>query len=302
MKAVFDLAYPVWTVQWTGTVVTRAPKEPFLKNLQLLYDLGIRSVMTTGYVTVEEPDFDYDEETQRIGDVLEGMGMHSAQHHGLCAMCAPNPVDDDAVVDKLVRSCRYTANLHARALTIHPGMIDGLVNQHAYSEAFQALAAKEGRDALLQRCARNLNAAGDEAHRMGVCIALENADLFNSKPEWMTDLFRYITSNGVGICLDSGHAHFSPMDVVERISTYGRRIVTTHFHDNRGRSDEHLSPGFGTIPWIDVINALRAIDFDHDINFETGGWPIDDPYESYASAIRFWRTCEQQSGCEPRPT
>jgi sugar phosphate isomerase/epimerase len=130
---------------------------------------------------------------------------------------------------------------------------------------------------------------------MGVCIALENADLFNSEPEWMTDLFRYITSEGVGICLDAGHAHISSMDVVERILTYGKRIVTTHFHDNRGKTDEHLSPGFGTIPWFDVINALRAIDFDHDINFETGGWLVEDTRESYASAIRYWRTCERLS-------
>ncbi|MGI5869377.1 MAG: sugar phosphate isomerase/epimerase family protein [Kiritimatiellia bacterium] len=295
MKEVFDLAYPVWTVRWTGTVVTRAPEAPFRRNLQILHELGIRSVMTTGYVTIEEPDFDYDEETRRIGDMLEGLGMHSAQHHGLCAICAPNPADDDAVIEKLVDSCRYTANLRARALVIHPGMIEGLVHQEDYSEAFKALAEKEGREALLKRCARNLDAAGEEARGMGVCIALENADLFNSEPAWMADLFQHITSEGVGVCLDSGHAHLSSMDVVERILTYGKRIVTTHFHDNRGKADEHLSPGFGTIPWLDVIQALRAIGYDHDVNFETNGWPIEDAREGYVSAIRYWRTCEKLS-------
>jgi len=34
-----------------------------------------------------------------------------------------------------------------------------------------------------------------------------------------------------------------------------------HVHDNDGKSDDHLAPGAGTIPWREVLAALDAANF-----------------------------------------
>ncbi len=89
----------------------------------------------------------------------------------------------------------------------------------------------------------------------------------------------------------------------------GGKLFTTHFHDNRSLlmrtnntarfvgahdgGDEHMSPGFGTIPWIDVIQALRKLPYARPLNFETCGWPFVEGAESYRLAIAWWRVCEQ---------
>ena len=88
----------------------------------------------------------------------------------------------------------------------------------------------------------------------------------------------------------------------------GDKLFATHIHDNRGKlagveldsmfigadknSDEHLSPGFGTISWLDVIMALKKTGYRYPVNFETGGWPVEDKVESYKMAVAWWRACE----------
>ena len=54
--------------------------------------------------------------------------------------------------------------------------------------------------------------------------------------------------DGVGICLDFGHAHLDG-DVVDAIETVSEHLIATHVHDNRGRADDHLLPFDGTIDW-----------------------------------------------------
>ena len=59
--------------------------------------------------------------------------------------------------------------------------------------------------------------------------------------------------------------------------------------------DEHRPPGFGTIPWIDVIRKLREIGYEEPLNFECGGWGCADVAEGFRHAIAFWRECERLS-------
>src|SRR5690606_97778 len=58
-----------------------------------------------------------------------------------------------------------------------------------------------------------------------------------------------------GVCLDVGHAHLlgGAAETIERLSGH---VVTTHVHDNRGRSDDHLAPFDGTVDWPSVLMTL----------------------------------------------
>ena len=39
-------------------------------------------------------------------------------------------------------------------------------------------------------------------------------------------------------------------------------------HDNNGKADQHLRPGFGNIDWEDFSNALREVGFDGFLTIE----------------------------------
>jgi sugar phosphate isomerase/epimerase len=65
----------------------------------------------------------------------------------------------------------------------------------------------------------------------------------------------------VGICLDFGHAHMEG-DLVDAIETVSEHLITTHVHDNRGRTDEHLVPFDGTIDWPAALTAVQKVGYD----------------------------------------
>ena len=74
----------------------------------------------------------------------------------------------------------------------------------------------------------------------------------------------------VGICLDFGHAALEG-DVVDAVETVAGLLVTTHVHDNRGRSDDHLVPFEGTIHWPSVLTSLQKVGYEGTLMFELVG-------------------------------
>lgn len=310
MKNNYRLSYQVGTVSWNGTVITRLPEEDYLPVLKTLKSLGVDEVMLSGYVDIEPADFDMSAEAKRVGDLLRGLGMKAAQHHGLSPMFAQIGTSQKKVVDMLKRQVRYTADLNADVLVMHPGRIDAhFKTSQEYVSAFEEEERKHGLDAVIRTCAENMKAAGDYAEELGVKIALENVDRFEpmGNIEHLPMLVRLTNSPAVGYCLDSGHAHCCGTDIMKWIDVMGDKLFTTHFHDNRGARldalsdkkwitphgiDEHLPPGFGTIPWFDVISALRRTGYKRTVNFESTGWGGMGIKEGFQAAINYWRTCE----------
>jgi sugar phosphate isomerase/epimerase len=68
-------------------------------------------------------------------------------------------------------------------------------------------------------------------------------------------------------CLDVGHAHLTggAPEAADVLSGY---IVTTHIHDNRGKTDEHLMPFDGTIDWTATLTALWKVGYTGPLVFE----------------------------------
>jgi len=71
----------------------------------------------------------------------------------------------------------------------------------------------------------------------------------------------------VGICLDFGHAHMDG-DLLDAIETVSGHVITTHVHDNHGRTDDHLVPFDGTIDWPAAMTAVQKIGYDQTLLFE----------------------------------
>ena len=289
----YRLSYPVSTVEWNGQHVSRLAPEAYEPEIRLLKSLGVDALMLTGYVTVEPADFDVDEETKRLGGFLESLGMCAAQHHGLCATYARPGQSQDEVVERMVRCARWTANLNSRVLVIHPGnALDHFTTIEEYAQTFRETMNRLGRKETMRLMAANIDAAAEEARAFGVAIALENVHFFNEDNTLLPDLFAEIRSDNVGFCLDFGHAHYQGGGCGYWLDRLGERLITTHIHDNRGRTDEHRPPGFGTIPWPDMIARLRALGYAGYANFESGPWDAPVRAEGYRHAIAYWRACE----------
>ena len=72
------------------------------------------------------------------------------------------------------------------------------------------------------------------------------------------------------VCLDTGHSNFCGEKPADAVRMLGKEYLgALHVHDNNGKADQHLRPGFGNIDWEDFSNALAEIGFEGAVSFET---------------------------------
>lgn len=168
----------------------------------------------------------------------------------------PNPIS------KLDRSVRAAEQLGAQTVVVHPPFRW----QRRYAEGFSAQVAE-------------LEATSD------ILVAVENmfpfrADrLFGAGQSSIERMRKRGGRPGVGISafapsydpLDGNHAHYTldlshtataGTDAVEMARRMGEGLVHLHLCDGKGASaDEHLVPGRGTQPTVEVCQMLAASDF-----------------------------------------
>ena len=117
-------------------------------------------------------------------------------------------------------------------------------------------------DNHLASLVRSLEELSPVAQRYGIRLAVEVIPNALSTPSALVDLIESdIDAADLGICMDVGHARLMG-DVVDAIETCSGHLITTHLHDNRGRSDDHLVPGKGVIDWEATLLALQKIGYD----------------------------------------
>ena len=115
---------------------------------------------------------------------------------------------------------------------------------------------------------RSVEALREMAERAGAEVALEIIPNGLSTPESLVSLVEHeLEGLKVGICVDVGHAHIMG-DLADAIECCSGHIVTTHLHDNRKRSDDHLVPGEGNIDWAATLMALQKVGYDGAWMFE----------------------------------
>ena len=106
------------------------------------------------------------------------------------------------------------------------------------------------------------------AERAGVKVALEvMGNSLSTASDLIEILDRTFEGTDIGICMDVGHAHILG-DTAEAIETTSEYLATTHIHDNRGKSDDHLVPFQGSIDWAATIMAFEKIGYDGVLMYE----------------------------------
>ncbi|MCS7464216.1 sugar phosphate isomerase/epimerase [Paenibacillus doosanensis] len=115
--------------------------------------------------------------------------------------------------------------------------------------------------------------------RTGVGIALENFYDRAPRPhaarrkycaalDELVELVDALDHPLVGACLDTGHAHEQGIHPSEYVQL-GKRLKATHINDNDGLSDQHLLPFQGSIDWTAAMKALRKMEYEGDLTYET---------------------------------
>lgn len=109
---------------------------------------------------------------------------------------------------------------------------------------------------------RSLEELSPVARQHGVQLAIEVIPNELSTAGALVDLLESDSDiEGVGICMDVGHARLMG-DVVDAIETCSGHLVTTHLHDNKGRADDHLIPGKGVIDWDAALLAFQKVGYE----------------------------------------
>jgi sugar phosphate isomerase/epimerase len=115
---------------------------------------------------------------------------------------------------------------------------------------------------------RSLDTLVDTASSAGVALALEVIPNDLSSPPALLEWFdAELEEVPAGICLDFGHAHLmgGTVDAAEMLAGH---VITTHVHDNRGTTDDHLVPFAGSIDWPMTLAAMWKIGYTGPLVFE----------------------------------
>ena len=138
--------------------------------------------------------------------------------------------------------------------------------------------------------ARNADAiavlAADAADH-GVRVMVENLGRSFSRVEDLEPIFERVPA--AGFHLDVGHAHMArargePNRTAALIDAFGDRLAHLHVHDNVGVDDLHLPLGAGSVPWTEIVAALKAVGYDGTVTFEV----FDTPFEYVDASRRLW--------------
>lgn len=167
----------------------------------------------------------------------------------------PHAAQRTASVETFLRHTRIAAQLGVSCVVMHPG----------------GRCAPEDQPSVRRRNLESFRRIGACAGELGLRVGLENLTIPGAtQPQELIDLVEALGAP-FGIVLDTSHAHMSGIDLPAMIRTIGPLLLGTHISDNHGASDEHLTPGRGTIDWPAVMAAFADISYTGPFNLEVGG-------------------------------
>ena len=244
--------------------------------MRCAHEAGFREVsMGFGSSKVFHSD-GWEAEIERINDLLSKYDLrciqtHMPYYHPLISAEEIDPTMETA----LSRCLTATMMLGAKYCSCHP--------RSAVNDNFDEKKS-------LEYSRLSLDKLAVEAGQNKVYLCLENLMIY---PQWrlypnsaeaLAELIDCYDSEYVGATWDFGHAHMTKLDEPKAIKTLGKRLYTTHIHDNAQDDDSHLPPYDGTTDWETDMNTLRSIGYAGPLTMEVV-YPTDE------GAVEFMKKC-----------
>lgn len=163
-----------------------------------------------------------------------------------------------ASLEETILSLETARELDAEKVVVHPGYIGGMgsfVLETSRQYALQSLAA-----------------VSEKASELDICLCLENMfPRYQSfvEPEDFADILRMFPS--LKLTLDTGHANIEDQGgdrLVKYLQQYGNRIGHVHISDNKGKRDDHIPVGEGSVNFKEFISALKSSGYDDTMTLE----------------------------------
>ena len=101
----------------------------------------------------------------------------------------------------------------------------------------------------------------------GVYLCLEN--LTDYQMPVILEIVEAVDSPYAKICLDTGHASISRVDMGDIVRSCQKYLRCLHVHDTNGYNDLHLPPFMGVINWHSFTDALAEIGYAGTMNLES---------------------------------
>ncbi|HET6427912.1 MAG TPA: sugar phosphate isomerase/epimerase family protein [Phycisphaerae bacterium] len=196
---------------------------------------------------------------KRIRDLdMEAYSFH-APFSGQIDITSPNPAARARAREDLFTAAEAAAALRVRYFVLHPGPEKGGFDNKERAE--RRWNSVEVLNALAGRC-----------RELGVGLALENMlpHLFAGPTRDLLWILGALGSAGVGVCLDTGHAHLAG-DLPAVVDKLSGHLWMIHVNDNNGQGDDHLPPGRGRIDWPGLAERLCHAPFSGGMILEIAG-------------------------------
>jgi sugar phosphate isomerase/epimerase len=193
---------------------------------------------------------------------LEVISMHAPITTGFVngswgraySTASPETATRDEAISETIAATDAARVLRCKTMVLHLGIPAGQPVPRGDNDAGAARRS-------LERIAEACVARGIQLAIEVIPNVLSTADAVGAWLEGDLEL------GNAGACLDFGHAHLTggAVEAVERLSGH---IITTHVHDNRGKTDDHLVPFDGTIDWPATLTALSKVGYSGPLVFE----------------------------------
>ncbi|MBC8443308.1 sugar phosphate isomerase/epimerase [PVC group bacterium] len=219
---------------------------------------GLRLAADAGFECIEYNDqsrplfFEAsDGELDELRSVAESLGLSFWSLHAPC-LGRFSISSSDADVRRrsrevCERSIEVCARLGASQLVMH--LLDRVGDEEAPAERQLTLALE------------TLSILIPTALSAQVTLAIENMS-GSLDCARLVEIIDGLGGQGLAICLDVGHAHAGGKSPAEEARTAGGLLSTLHVHDNDGEGDQHLPPGFGTVDFPALAQALGEVRYD----------------------------------------
>jgi sugar phosphate isomerase/epimerase len=104
------------------------------------------------------------------------------------------------------------------------------------------------------------------SENLGISIGIEPINRFETyfinRSDQALALAEEVGPN-CGVCLDTFHMNIEEINIVDSIINSKDRLVGFHVADNN-----RLSPGMGHLPWTDILDALKSINYNSVLSVE----------------------------------
>ncbi len=120
----------------------------------------------------------------------------------------------------------------------------------------------------------SMGACADEADRAGLTLCVEpRVGEIISNTDALLRLMEAVDSDNFGAVLDTGHLHAQKEILPLSVEKLGNRVRYVHASDNDGQTNQHLTPGTGTVDWEGVFLALKKHGFAGYVAVDVGNVP-----------------------------